>query len=48
MLQAGTAEEVDFFKHSWCIYDFALPEYLIDGECYERNNTLSNGDSVCV
>lgn len=47
MLHAATTEEIDFFKNSWCLYDFALPRYLIEGGCYELKHTLSNGDPVC-
>ena len=43
----GSDEEMDFFRNSWCLYDFALPEYLIEGGNYERKHTLSHGDNVC-
>jgi len=43
----GSDEEMDFFRNSWCRYDFALPGYLIKGGHYKRKHTLSHGDSVC-
>ena len=47
MLKSATKEEMDFFNKSWCQFDFALPGYLTDGGFYERNHTLSAGDSIC-
>lgn len=44
---AGTEEEMDFFRNSWCLYDFALPGYLNEGGHYEREHTLSHGDGIC-
>jgi len=43
----GNDEEMDFFRNSWCQYDFALPAYLIEGGGYEREHTLSHGDNIC-
>jgi len=43
----GNEEEMDFFRNSWCKYDFALPSYLIEGGRYEREHTLSSGDGIC-
>jgi hypothetical protein len=44
----GNDEEMDFFRNSWCLYDFALPAYLIGGGgYYEREHTLSHGDNIC-
>jgi len=47
MLKNTTKEEMDFFNKSWCQFDFSLPGYLIDGGFYERDHTLSAGDSIC-
>jgi len=47
MLNTATAEEMDFFSKSWCLYDFSLPAYLIEGGYYEREHTLSHGDQLC-
>jgi len=44
---AGSQEEMDFFRNSWCLYDFSLPGYLTEGGGYEREHTLSHGDNVC-
>lgn len=43
----GNDEEMDFFRNSWCLYDFALPSYLIESGHYEREHTLSHGDNIC-
>lgn len=43
----GNDEEMDFFHNSWCLFDFALPGYLIEGGGYEREHTLSHGDNTC-
>lgn len=43
----GSDEEMDFFRNSWCLYDFALPAYLTAGGSYEREHTLSHGDNIC-
>lgn len=43
----STDKEMDFFRNSWCQYDFSLPSYLIDGGSYERKHTISNGDNIC-
>jgi len=47
MLSVASKEEMDFFKESWCLFDYALPGYLIKGGHYERRHTLSSGDAVC-
>jgi len=43
----GTEEEIDFFRRTWCQYDFALPRLIHPDGIYERPHTLSSGDSVC-
>jgi len=40
-------EEMEFFRYSWCTFDFAISEYMVRGGGYERNLTLSNGDDRC-
>lgn len=40
-------EEIDLFRRSWCLYDFALPGLVNPGAHYERPHTLSSGDEVC-
>jgi len=40
-------EEIDVFRRSWCLYDFALPGLVNPGAHYERPHTLSLGDEVC-
>lgn len=47
MKTAGSEEEMDFFCNTWCLYDFALPPYLVNGGSYERMHTLSHGDNIC-
>ena len=47
MKTTDNEEEMDFFRNSWCLYDFSLPAYLIQGGGYEREHTLSHGDIVC-
>jgi len=40
-------EEIEFFRYSWCTFDFPLAEYLVKGGRYERMHTLSAGDDRC-
>jgi len=40
-------EEIDFFRQTWCKYDFALPRLVHPDGYYERPHTLSSGDPVC-
>jgi hypothetical protein len=40
-------EELEFFRNSWCAFDFPLAEYLVKGGKYERKYTLSKGDDKC-
>ena len=40
-------EEIEFFRYSWCTFDFPLAEYLVKGGRYERLHTLSAGDDRC-
>lgn len=40
-------EDFEFFRKSWCTLDWPLAEYLVKGGKYERQYTLSNGDSRC-
>lgn len=47
MKNLGNNGEMDFFRNSWCLYDFALPAYLTAEGGYEREHTLSHGDNVC-
>jgi len=47
MLSVASEEEMGFFKESWCLFDYALPGYLIKGGHYDRQHTLSSGDAVC-
>jgi hypothetical protein len=47
MKSIGTEEELEFFRKNWCLYDFALPSYLIKVGVYEREHTLSHGDNIC-
>jgi len=43
----ASEEEIDLFRRSWCLYDFALPGLVSPGAHYERPHTLSSGDEVC-
>lgn len=43
----GTEEEIEFFRKTWCLYDFALPRLIHPQGYYERPHTLSSGDPVC-
>ncbi len=41
-------KELDFFRKTWCILDFALPDILQKVPAtYERTKTLSSGDDMC-
>ncbi|MFO7559182.1 MAG: L-2-amino-thiazoline-4-carboxylic acid hydrolase [Desulfobacterales bacterium] len=41
------SEELEFFKKTWCTFDWPLAEYLVKGGKYERQYTLSHGDAMC-
>lgn len=43
----ANAEELELFRRSWCLYDFALPGLIHPDGFYERPHTLSSGDGVC-
>ncbi|MGW8246793.1 MAG: L-2-amino-thiazoline-4-carboxylic acid hydrolase [Acidiferrobacterales bacterium] len=43
----ATEEEIEFFRNTWCKYDFALPQLVHPDGYYERPHTLSSGDPVC-
>jgi len=47
IVKTGNDEEMDFFRNSWCLYDFALPACLTAGGGYKREHTLSHGDNIC-
>lgn len=40
-------EEMTLFKKTWCTYDYAAVEHLVEGGKYQRKHTLSDGDEVC-
>lgn len=40
-------EELALFRRTWCTFDFAVAEHLVDGGSYQRKHTLSDGDGVC-
>ncbi len=40
-------EEMHYFRQNWCTQDFAVGEVIVKGGRYERDKTLSDGDSVC-
>ncbi len=40
-------EDFDFFRNSWCTFDFPLAEYLVQGGKHQRSQTLSSGDNRC-
>lgn len=40
-------EDLEFFRNSWCTLDYPLAEYLVKGGKYERQHTLSAGDTRC-
>jgi len=43
----GTEKEIEFFRSTWCQYDFALPRLIHPDGFYERPQTLSSGDEIC-
>ncbi|MFW9854474.1 MAG: L-2-amino-thiazoline-4-carboxylic acid hydrolase [Candidatus Thorarchaeota archaeon] len=40
-------EEMNFFRRTWCTYDYTVAEHLVEGGKYQREHTLSDGDEVC-
>jgi hypothetical protein len=40
-------EEMTLFRKTWCTYDYAAAEHLVEGGKYRRKHTLSDGDEVC-
>lgn len=46
-LEHGSEEEIELFRRTWCLYDYALPRLIHPDGFYERPHTLSNGDNVC-
>jgi len=40
-------EEMTLFRKTWCTFDFAVAEHLVEGGKYQRKHTLSDGDEVC-
>jgi hypothetical protein len=40
-------EEMTLFRKTWCTYDYAAVEHLVEGGKYQREHTLSDGDEVC-
>jgi hypothetical protein len=45
--QHGTPEEMLFFNRTWCTFDWAIANEMVEGGRYERPHTLSSGDAVC-
>ena len=45
--QHGTPEEMLFFNRTWCTFDWAIANEMVEGGRYERPHTLSAGDAVC-
>jgi hypothetical protein len=45
--QHGTPEEMLFFSRTWCAFDWAIANEMVEGGWYERPHTLSAGDEVC-
>ena len=43
----GTLEEMQFFFRTWCTFDWAIANEMVQGGRYERPHTLSAGDEVC-
>jgi len=43
----GTSDEMQFFFRTWCTFDWAIANEMVDGGRYERPHTLSAGDEVC-
>jgi hypothetical protein len=41
-------EELEFFRKTWCSFDFAVIESMTGGKTsYQRTSTLSDGQGVC-
>ncbi|MBN1932307.1 MAG: L-2-amino-thiazoline-4-carboxylic acid hydrolase [Desulfobacterales bacterium] len=40
-------EELEFFRKTWCTFDFPFAEHLVKGGKHERQRTLSHGDEMC-
>ncbi|MFW9995095.1 MAG: L-2-amino-thiazoline-4-carboxylic acid hydrolase [Candidatus Odinarchaeota archaeon] len=40
-------EEMTLFRKTWCTFDYAAAENLVEGGKYQREHTLSDGDDVC-
>jgi hypothetical protein len=40
-------DELTFFRKSWCTFDYTAAEHLVKGGKYQREHTLSDGDSMC-
>lgn len=45
--QHGSPEEMLFFFRTWCTFDWAIANEMVEGGWYERPHTLSVGDDVC-
>jgi len=45
--QHGSPEEMLFFNRTWCAFDWAIANEMVEGGWYERPHTLSAGDDVC-
>ena len=45
--QHGRPEETQFFFRTWCTFDWAIANEMVEGGWYERPHTLSAGDEVC-
>jgi hypothetical protein len=45
--RSGNEADLNFFRHSWCQYDFHFPALISQDGYYEREHTLSFGDGVC-
>ena len=40
-------EEMTLFRKTWCTYDYAAAEHLVEGGKYQRKHTLSDADELC-
>ncbi|MFW9961119.1 MAG: L-2-amino-thiazoline-4-carboxylic acid hydrolase [Candidatus Thorarchaeota archaeon] len=40
-------EEMTLFGRTWCTFDYAVAQILVEGGRYKREHTLSDGDDVC-
>ncbi len=40
-------QEITLFRKTWCTFDYAVAEHLVEGGKYQRKHTLSDGDEVC-